>query len=78
VTPSAGVGSLAAVNAALDSGITYDPSANPPQTDMVTLTVSDGIGHTDTVHFVFKQAGEGPVALNGTSGKDVIFRDRLR
>jgi len=73
VTPSASVGSLAALKATLDSGITYDPSANPPQTDMVTLAVSDGIGHTDTVHFVFKQAGEGPVALNGTSGKDIIF-----
>ena len=39
---------------------------------MVTLAVSDGFGHTDTVHFIFKNA-DGPVSLNGTSGKDVIF-----
>ena len=40
---------------------------------MVTLTVSDGLGHSDTVHFVFSEAGQGPVTLTGTSGKDVIF-----
>ena len=40
---------------------------------MVTLTVSDGLGHSDTVHFVFNEAGQGPVTLTGTSGKDVIF-----
>ena len=73
VTPSGGKGSLAAVNAALDSGVTYDPGSNPQQIDMVKLTVSDGFGHSDTVHFVFNEAGDGPVILNGTSGKDVIF-----
>ncbi|HKU05317.1 MAG TPA: hypothetical protein VJR30_04545, partial [Bradyrhizobium sp.] len=42
-------------------------------TDMVTLTVSGASG-TDTVHFVFNQAGNGPgVTLQGTSGKDIIF-----
>jgi Ca2+-binding RTX toxin-like protein len=40
---------------------------------MVTLNVSDGLGHSDTVHFVFNEAGQGPVTLAGTSGKDVIF-----
>ena len=73
VIPPAAGGSLAAVNATLNSGISYDPGNNPPQTDMVTLTVSDGLGHSDTVHFVFSEAGEGPVTLAGTSGKDVIF-----
>ncbi len=73
VVPPAGDGSLAAVNATLDNGIIYDPGNHPPQTDMVTLTVSDGLGHADTVHFVFNEGGQGPVILNGTSGKDVIF-----
>ena len=73
VIPPAAGGSLAAVNATLNSGINYDPGNNPPQTDMVTLTVSDGLGHSDTVHFVFNEAGQGPVTLAGTSGKDVIF-----
>jgi Ca2+-binding RTX toxin-like protein len=73
VIPPAANGSLAAVNATLSSGINYDPGSNPPQTDMVTLKVSDGLGHSDTVHFVFNEAGQGPVTLTGTSGKDVIF-----
>ena len=73
VIPPAAGGSLAAVNATLSSGIGYDPGNDPPQTDMVTLTVSDGLGHSDTVHFVFNEAGQGPVTLTGTSGKDVIF-----
>ena len=73
VTPPTGDGSLAVVNATLDSGISYDPGNDPLQTDMVTLTVSDGLGHSDTVHFVFNEAGQGPVTLTGTSGKDVIF-----
>ena len=59
VIPPAGDGSLAAVNATLDNGISYDPGNDPPQTDMVTLTVSDGLGHTDTVNFVFNEAGGG-------------------
>jgi VCBS repeat-containing protein len=72
-TPPAADGSLAAVNAALDKGITYDPGNDPSQTDMVTLTVTDGLGHSDTVHFVFNQAGQGPVTLTGTPGKDIFF-----
>jgi Ca2+-binding RTX toxin-like protein len=40
---------------------------------MVTLSVSDGLGHSDTVNFVFSEATQGPVTLTGTSGKDVIF-----
>jgi hypothetical protein len=73
VTPPTGEGSLAVVNAALDNGIVYDPGNDPPQTDMVTLTVSDGLGHSDTVHFVFNEAAQDPVTLTGTPGKDIIF-----
>jgi len=73
LSPPATDGSLAAVNAALDKGITYDPGNDPSQTDMVTLTVSDGLGHSDTVHFVFNEAGQGPVTLTGTPGKDIFF-----
>ena len=62
------------INAALNSGIIYDPHSPQPQTDSVTLTVADSFGHTDRVHFIFNQGGAGPdVALTGTSGKDVIF-----
>ncbi len=77
VTPSTGSGTLSGatgINAALSSGITYDPHSPQPQTDSVTLTVADSFGHTDRVHFIFNQGGTGPdVALTGTSGKDVIF-----
>jgi VCBS repeat-containing protein len=72
VTPPASEGSLEVVNAALDDGITYHPGSQSPASDMVTLSVSDGSGHSDTVHFIFKNA-DGPGSLTGTSGKDVIF-----
>ena len=62
--PPAGDGSLAAVNATLDNGISYDPGNDPPQTDMVTLTVSDGLGHSDTVHFVFKRGRRGALHVD--------------
>ena len=40
----------------------------------MTLTVTDSFGASDSVNFVFNQAGSGPdIALQGTSGKDVIF-----
>jgi Ca2+-binding RTX toxin-like protein len=40
----------------------------------VTLTVKDNFGATDTVNFVFNQAGSGPnITLQGTAGKDVIL-----
>ena len=73
--PAAGsVSGVAAVNAALNGGITYDPHGSQVQTNSVTLTVADSFGHTDRVHFIFNQGGAGPdVALTGTSGKDVIF-----
>jgi VCBS repeat-containing protein len=75
VTPLASPASgIAAVNAALDNGIIYDPHSPQPQNDSVTLTVTDSSGHADRVHFIFNQGGTGPdVTLTGTSGKDVIF-----
>ena len=75
VTPSTGSGFLsgvAGINATLNSGIIYDPHSPQPQTDSVTLTVADSFGHTDTVHFIFNQAGTG-LPLTGTVDKDVIF-----
>jgi VCBS repeat-containing protein len=69
-------GTLADINAILNSGIIYDPGAQPPQTDMVTLTVADGSGAADTVNFIFNVAeppANTPVTLASTSGKDVLF-----
>ena len=41
---------------------------------MVTLTIDDSLGGSDTVNFIFNQTGEGPtVTLQGTVLKDVIF-----
>ena len=75
VTPSIGSGFLsgvAGINATLNSGIIYDPHSRQPQTDSVTMTVADSFGHTDTVRFIFNQAGTG-LPLTGTVDKDVIF-----
>ncbi|MGY8683250.1 FecR domain-containing protein [Bradyrhizobium sp. UFLA05-153] len=73
VTPSSIDGvSLDQVNTALHS-VTYDPGANPPDTDMITFKVTDSLGASDTVNFIFDEGGSGPVTLTGTSGKDVIF-----
>jgi hypothetical protein len=74
VTPSTNSGHLTDVNAALATGVVYHPGMTPPQTDKVTFTVTDGFGATDTVNFIFNQAGAGPnITLQGTAGKDVIF-----
>jgi hypothetical protein len=74
VTPSTNSGSLTGVNGVLATGVTYHPGVTPPSTDMVTLTVRDNFGATDTENFVFAQAGSGPnITLQGTSGKDVIL-----
>ena len=70
-TPSLGSGSLATVNSTLSTGIIYNPGVPQPLADKVAVTVSDIFGATDTVNFVFDQAGSAP--LQGTSGKDVIF-----
>jgi hypothetical protein len=74
ILPSAsGSGTLQDIETALKS-ITYSPGANPPQTDKITLTVIDAFGDSDTVHFIFNEAGKGPdVTLQSTSGTDVMF-----
>jgi hypothetical protein len=67
VVLSSDSGSLTHVNDALTTGVIFDSVT----TNKVTLTVVDGFGATDIVNFVF---GTGPnIALQGTSGKDVIF-----
>jgi hypothetical protein len=67
-------GSLSEINTAFVDGGTYDPGKPAPDTDLITLTVSDSSGHSDTVHFVFGEAASGEgLTLQGTDGKDVIF-----
>ena len=74
VTPSVGGGSLTAINGILAAGAVYDPGAASLATDKITLTVADGFGATDTVNLVFDRAGAPPnTALQGTSGRDIIF-----
>jgi hypothetical protein len=72
-TPSTDSGSLADVNTALGTGVTYNPGAAPPATEKVALTVADSFGATDTVNFIFSEQAGPNVALQGTAGKDVIF-----
>ncbi|WP_246666719.1 VCBS domain-containing protein [Bradyrhizobium guangdongense] len=67
-------GTLDQINLGFESGITYDPGQSPPDTDQITLTVTDSAGRFDTVHFIFNEAAEGQgLTLQGTDGKDVIF-----
>ena len=78
VTPASDSGSIIKIDADLLQGITYAPGAHPPQTDKITMTVTDAFGDSDTVHFIFDQAGApaatgSPTTLHGTPGKDVIF-----
>ncbi|TMJ52385.1 MAG: hypothetical protein E6G85_11905 [Alphaproteobacteria bacterium] len=56
VSPSNGSGLLSAINTELAAGITYNPGATPPATDMLTLSVVDAFGATDAVNFVFASA----------------------
>ncbi|WP_407177237.1 FecR domain-containing protein [Bradyrhizobium sp. STM 3562] len=70
-TQDSSSGSLAQINAAL-SAITHHPGANPPASDMVNLTVTDGFGAGETVHFVFNENASS-ATLQGTPGNDVIF-----
>jgi hypothetical protein len=69
-----GSDTLAGINAALNTGITYDPGIVPPPTDMVIVTVADAAGATDTVNLIFNVANaSGPITLSSTSAKDVLF-----
>lgn len=70
-------GSLDEINAGLaeGAGITYDAGQTPPDTDQITLKVTDTTtGLFDTVNFIFEAGDIGQsLILEGTSGKDVIF-----
>lgn len=68
-------GTLDAINAALASGVSYTPESTQPRVEIVTATIEDHHGGTDTLNFVF---GVGyslndAVALAGSSGDDIIF-----
>jgi VCBS repeat-containing protein len=72
IAPPSGSGDLSAINTAIGT-VVYDPGPTPPDNDKVTFTVSGASG-SDTVNFVFIQAGTAAnPTLVGTSGKDVIF-----
>jgi Ca2+-binding RTX toxin-like protein len=76
VSPEGACGDLDDINTALADGVTYDPGETPPDTDQITLTVTDKTtGQFDTVNFIFNEAGDTDqgVTLEGTNGKDVIF-----
>jgi hypothetical protein len=74
ISPSTSSGFLTDINGVFAAGETYHPGNTPPSTDKVTLTVWDSFGAADAVNFVFNEAGTGTnIALQGTSGKDVIF-----
>jgi hypothetical protein len=74
ITPTTSSGSLTGINSVFATGVTYHPGVTPPSTDKVTVTVADAFGATDTMNFVFNEAGTGPnISLQGTPGKDVIF-----
>lgn len=60
------------LNVEIAEGV-YDPGATPPLTERVVFSVTDSTGASDTVNFIFNEAGSGPVSLVGTSGKDVLF-----
>jgi len=73
---SSGPGDLAHANSALGS-VSYHPDNTQPQSDNITLTVTDNFGGSDTVHFIFNESGptgnSGKVTLTGAGGKDVII-----
>jgi hypothetical protein len=74
VTPAGSTDTLAHINTTLNAGVTYSPGASPPQADMVTLTVADSHGATDTVNLIFNVANAtAPIALASTSQRDVLF-----
>jgi hypothetical protein len=60
ITPPTSSGSLTGINGVLAMGVTYHPGVTPPSTDMMTLTVKDNFGATDTENFVFAQALSAP------------------
>ncbi|MGY3462194.1 VCBS repeat-containing protein [Bradyrhizobium sp. LM3.4] len=73
VNPSTGGGSLAIVNSALQAVTYTEASSGGPAADMVTVTVTDAHNASDTVNLIFNLTEAGPVALTGTTDKDVFF-----
>ena len=76
ILPSNASGSISTINTTLDNGVTYNPTATPAATEMITMTVTDSFGASDAVHFIFTPGtnnGNGGFTLQGTSGNDVIF-----
>ncbi|KJC43213.1 VCBS domain-containing protein [Bradyrhizobium sp. LTSP857] len=74
LSPTSGL--LDDINTAFENGVTYSSGETPPDTDQITLTVTDKTtGAYDTVNFIFNENGntENGITLTGTSGKDVIF-----
>ena len=63
------------INDALEVGVIYNPGSSQQLTDSVKFKVTDGLGHSDTVNFIFKVAGSGGLDTTtlATSGKDIIF-----
>ena len=68
---------LSQLNNELMEGIRYtDPLEHVPgenDTDMVTLTVNDQHGNSDSINFIFHVFGEDGVTLSATAEKDVLF-----
>jgi len=72
-TPTA-EGTVDALNDLFNAGFTYSPNGASGN-DMITMTVTDAQGASDTLHFVFNIDNplNTPIVLNGTTGKDFIF-----
>jgi len=63
---------LSAVNELLTDGIKYDPTT-APETDRLTVTITDNHQLSDTLNFIFNQTGPNGATLAGTTDKDVFF-----
>ncbi|HYA04768.1 MAG TPA: hypothetical protein VEF90_02675, partial [Xanthobacteraceae bacterium] len=68
-------GSYAAIEAALNSGVTYTPTGSPAS-DTLTLTVTDGLGDTATNTTVFDPS-TGSITGGSDTGQYDIFLDSL-
>jgi T1SS-143 domain-containing protein len=66
-------GTLAAINQALDEGVTYTPNQPLADADKVALTIDDGNGGTDTFNFLFSVNDDDGATLAGTAQKDIVF-----
>jgi VCBS repeat-containing protein len=73
VAPSGQSGTLSAINATLQTGLTYTPTDNSP-IGHGTLTVTDSDGASDAVNFVFRQSGSSLLNLVGNANQtDVLI-----